>query len=124
MPISEKNKQGVTFAGICRAVCPYYDHESRFSVTCEGPVENTLASIKFTAEKARIRWVEEFCCRYGNGILFAPFASRPKKNTGKRKKELTSCFADAIIAKQSGKRTQKTAKRESGGIGRRARFRF
>lgn len=78
MQIEERNGQGVTFAGICRAVCPYYDHESRFSVTCEGPVENTLASIKFTAEKARIRWVEEFCCRMER-YPFCPLCQQAEK---------------------------------------------
>ena len=67
MQIEERSGQGVTFAGICRAVCPYYDHESRFSVTCEGPVENTLASIKFTAEKA---------LSYSPGLFCSHFVSR------------------------------------------------
>lgn len=71
-------KTSGTFVGVCRAVCPFYDHESRYAITCEGPVYRTTASLKFPREEERKQWVERYCCRM-EGYPQCPLCQQAEK---------------------------------------------
>lgn len=54
---------------IVNAKCPYFERESKFSVTCEGIYKNTTIKTEFESEDDKIKFEERECFRYPNECI-------------------------------------------------------
>ena len=52
-----------------KAICPYYQHESEYTITCEGIFENSQQQVKFSAKAEKTKHVSEVCSSFGYSRL-------------------------------------------------------
>ena len=50
--------------GGARAVCPFFQHDSRFEITCEGLTAEDQLQIKFRTEMKKENYLREVCCTF------------------------------------------------------------
>ena len=50
--------------GGARAVCPFFQHDSRFEITCEGLMAEDQLQIKFRTEMKKENYLREVCCTF------------------------------------------------------------
>lgn len=53
------------YAAGARIICPYYDHEAKLSITCEGVLPGSQTLSRFREEKNKQIWQETFCETHG-----------------------------------------------------------
>jgi hypothetical protein len=68
------------------AKCPYYQSESRKSITCEGIYANTETVTRFMEEKEKDAHIERCCMKYPNGCSLC--REIEEKYIGKTEKDL------------------------------------
>ena len=52
------------YTGGVNTVCPFYRHESRYQVTCEGLTQGAATQLRFEEEAGKKRYMEERCARF------------------------------------------------------------
>ena len=57
------------YSGVTKAICPYYQHESEYTITCEGIFENSQQQVKFSAKAEKTKHVSEVCSSFGYSRL-------------------------------------------------------
>ncbi len=66
------------YRGGVKAICPYYQHESKYTITCEGIFENSQQQVKFSTKADKMRHVSEVCSSFGYS-RFCPVARMLEK---------------------------------------------
>lgn len=61
------------YNGGATAKCPYYQHESRLAVSCEGILDDTIIQIRFANESDKEDHVKLICSSY-NYLCQCPIA--------------------------------------------------
>ena len=57
------------YSGVAKAICPYYQHESEYTITCEGIFENSQQQVKFRTKADKVKHVSEVCSSFGYSRL-------------------------------------------------------
>ena len=52
------------YAGGATAVCPFYQHESRYTVTCEGLYDDCVQQVKFNEAADKTAYVAHVCSSF------------------------------------------------------------
>lgn len=67
--------------GYVKTKCPFYERESKFSITCEGTDESNRVSIKFNSEREKIEHQAKECYRYPNECEIAKMCKKKYADT-------------------------------------------
>lgn len=62
--------------GMTNTVCPYYQRESQYTISCEGLVEGADAVQRFTKEEDKEKYQQKECYRYPNDCPIARLLDR------------------------------------------------
>ena len=57
------------YRGGVKAICPYYQHESKYTITCEGIFENSQQQVKFSTKEDKVKHVLQVCSSFGYSRL-------------------------------------------------------
>ena len=49
------------YTGGVNTVCPFYDRETRFSVSCEGIKDGSVLTMRYPSAESRKEWQECYC---------------------------------------------------------------
>ena len=60
------------YTGGVNSICPFYEHEARLSITCEGMCGELSGIRKFQDEGRKKAWQEKFC--FERQYLRCPYA--------------------------------------------------
>ena len=60
-------------------VCPYYQRESQYTISCEGLIGETDTVQRFTKEKSKENYQQKECYRYPNECPIAKMLDRRYK---------------------------------------------
>ena len=52
------------YTGGSSAVCPFYQHESKYEITCEGINEQSVQQTKFSSEDCKDKHVRHVCSSF------------------------------------------------------------
>lgn len=48
-----------------RVICPFYQSETKVTITCEGPFEDTAIMLRFLGQEKKDAYQQCVCCTFG-----------------------------------------------------------
>ena len=59
-----RGDDSVNFWGSANTICPFYQRESEYRITCEGISDGTVLSLGFSSCREKLSWQERYCCQF------------------------------------------------------------